>query len=227
MPFWRTAAHPFHAFSRRYSLNAPAMEMLTGVIPTAQVDKHWTNDRLDLWGMFMQQPGTAVANRLASCSLVTQEREVLVHKVEAYLSVIAGPNAVVANFHLFTPVQGYIPAAVNVAIVFPWLATMVDEFDAGRLPRAVGVVGDTDAGLMVVTVNGAPHTAIGPAYHVATSPVSLDTKNLQVLWGFQDPPIRIKPFKLFTVQMLDQLPAAFALNMNVYFTERPFQGDVG
>lgn len=227
MPFWRTATQPFHALSRRYNLNAPSMEVLTGVIPTTQVDKHWTNDRLDLWGMFMQQPGTAVANRLASCSLVTQEREVLVHKAECYLTVTAGVQTILGNAHLFTPVQGYIPAAVNVAIVFPWLATMVDEFDPGRLSRAVGVVGDTDAGLMVVTVNGAPHTAIGPAYNLWGSLGSFGSSTIAPLWGFQDPPIRVKPFKLFTVQMLDQLPANFALNMNVYFTERPFQGDIG
>lgn len=189
-------------------------------MPTAQVDKHWTDDRIDLWGMFMQQPGTATLNRLGACSLVAQEKELLVHKIEAWFTTTSASGLV--GLHLFTPLQAYAPTAINPALVLPWLQP-VKPGQPGRLSRAIGVAGETDAGLMTVTVNGAPHTAIGP---VQTNIAQTFSPPVEV-WGFQDPPLRVKPLQQLTIQSLNQIPTNTLLNVNWFWTERVFQGDVG
>ena len=227
MPTWRPSARVFAAWSRRHNLNAPAMEILTGVLPVAEVDKHWTNDRLDLWGLFMQQVGTVTANRLAACTLLAGDLEVLVHKIECQVVIVGVTAGNIIPVHIFTPLQGYLPTAVNVALVLPWLQTMVRPQDPGRLARAVGLIGETDAGLMVVTVNGAPHVAVGPSYSLSTYAAGMAGGRRHVLWGFQDPPLRLKPFMQLSVQTLAQMPTSIAIQVNIFYTERVFQGDVG
>lgn len=201
--------------------------MLTGIIPVAEVDRHYTDDRLDLWGAFTQIPGTAVANRLGACSLVPQVAEVLVHKIEArYIGIGQGQHP----FHLFTPLQAYAPTAINAALVLPWMQP-VKPGQPGRLSSTIFVTGETDAGLMVVTVNGAPHTAIGPAYTLSSQGIALVaapfSSHPTVLWGFQDPPLRVKPGQQLTVQATAAIPLNFFLNVNWFYSERVFQGDVG
>ncbi len=225
MPRWKQAAKNLTAFSRRWSLNSPAVEVLTGIIPTAQVDKHWTNDRLDLWGIFIQQAGTATANRLGSCSIVAQEKEVLVHRIVAWMdSAVEGKFVV----HLFTPLQTYAPAELNAALFLPWMQLPVEPGEPGRLSRTIGVAGETDAGLQVVTVNGAPHTSIGPTYPInVIRPFVIGDHNVNVIWDSQDPPLRLRPFQQLTIQMTQQLTAAYFLDTNWFYTERDDQGKIG
>lgn len=227
MPLWKASTRVWAAWSRRHGLNAPAQEILTGIIPTAQVDKHWQNDRLDLWGIFMQQIGTATVGRLGACTLLAGQLEVLVHKIECQLVITGVTAGNIIPVHLFTPLQGYLPTAVNVALVLPWLQTMVRPQDPGRLAQAVGLIGETDAGLMVVTVNGAPHVAVGPSYSINTYAAGMAGGRRHVLWGFQDPPLRIKPGEQLSVQTLAQMPTSIAIQVNIFYTERVFQGDVG
>lgn len=203
------------------------MEMLTGVIPVAEVDRHWTDDRLDVWGMFTQVPGTAVVNRLGACTILPQAKEILVHRITAQLS---SSTSLVHNIHLFTPLQAYAPTALNAALVLPWLQP-VKPGQAGRLAETIGVTGETDAGLMVVVVNGAPHTAIGPLFVISALQVglvgTLSAKAPTVLWDYQNPPLRVKPGQQLTVQVTTQLPNTTLLDVNWWWTERIFQGDVG
>lgn len=225
-PRWVTTTKVWAAWSRRHGLNAPAQQILTGILPVAQVDKHWLDDRIELWGLFMQQPGTAVPGRLGACTLLTQRKEAIVHKIEAQLTIISASPGTIANVHLFTPIFPYLPTAVNAFIVFPWLQP-ISAPDPGRLARSFGLIGETDAGLQVVTVDGAPHTSVGPSYSLGTYAAGLVGGRRHVLWSFQDPPLRVKPGQQLTVQLLDVLPAALALQVNFYFSEREFQGDVG
>jgi hypothetical protein len=227
VPDWRTSSRVWAAWSRRHNLNAPAQEILTGILPVAEVDKHWDNERLDLWGIFMQQVGTATPNRLGAATLLAGQLEVLVHKVEVQLAITGATAGQIAPVHLFTPLQAYLPTAINVALVLPWLQTMVRPQDPGRLSRAVGLIGETDAGLMVVTVNGAPHVAVGPSYSINTYAAGMAGGRRHVIWGFQDPPLRVKPFEQLTVQTLVQIPTSVAIQVNMFYTEREFQGDVG
>lgn len=221
MPQWVTASRVFAAWSRRYRLNAPAQEILTGIIPVAEVDRHYTDDRLDLWGLFTQQLGTATPNRLGACSLVTQEKEALVHRVHVWIQTTGATLFV--PYHLFTPLQAYDPHQFNPALVLPWLQPITSGV-AGRLSRSFGLIGEQDF-FQVVTVNGAPHTSIGPAnpgFSAVTQPAPPTE-----IWTFQDPPIRLRPFTRVTVQSLVQIPAVGSLNVSFYYTERDDQGPVG
>ena len=219
MPAWTRAGKTFVAFARRWGLNAPPAELWTGVVPTAQIDKHWTEDRLDMWGLECQQGGTAVAGNLASCSLVAGSKELLVHRVGVTYNGSVAPRTLVG--HLFTPLQTYNPAAIGPALVFPWLQP-VQPGEPARLASAVGLVGDA-AFLQVVTVNGLPNTSIGPITQMQVNARSL------VAWGDngQDPPYRVKPLQLLTFQSLLQLPVGNSINISFWFTERDAQGDVG
>jgi len=220
VPRWKQAAKNLAAFSRRWSLNAPAVEVLTGILPTAQVDKHWTNDRLDLYGLFVQVPGTATVGRLGAVSIVAQELEVLVHGIDVWL------DANVSTFfsvHLFSPLQTYAPTAINTTLQLPWLQP-VQPGEPGRLSRAFGMGGERDAGLQSVIVNGIAFTTIGPTFQIWGG---LVTRDVNQVWRLQDPPLRLKPFQSMTIQVLAQMSVGRFLNVNWYYSERTFQGDVG
>ena len=217
MPRWSRAAKVFTAFARRWGLNAPPSEVWTGVIPTAQVDKHWTDDRLDMWGLEMQQTGTAVAGNLASCSIVAANKELLVHRIGVTYNGSVAPRTLIG--HVFTPLQGYNPALVGPALVFPWLQP-VRPGEPARLAAAVGLIGD-NPGFQVVIVNGLPHSSVGPITQMQVNARSL------VAWSGSDPPYRVKPFQLLTFQSLTQIPVGNSINISFWFTERAAQGDVG
>ena len=223
MPRWKGGGRVFAAFSRRHGLNAPGMEVLTGVIPTAEVDRHYTDDRLNLWGLFMQQPGTVIANRLGACSLNTQENEALVHRVDVHFS----SSLVTLGFdcHLFSPLQTYDPHEHNPFIGFPWLQP-ISFGEPGRLSRSFGLEGEQDT-LQVVVVNTVAHVTVGPVLRAASSAAGVPGAHGGNLWGFQDPPWRLRPFTQLTVQMLVQLPVGYFLNVAFYYSERSDQGPVG
>jgi len=121
--------------------------------------------------------------------------------------------------HLFTPLQNYNPAAVGPALVFPWLQP-VQPPQPARLSESVGLVGDAPF-LQVVTVNGLPHTSVGPLMQKGVNSPS------KVHWDSQDPPWRLKPLQLLTFQTLTQIPVGNSINVSFWFTERDAQGDVG
>ncbi len=216
MPTWKTSGRVFAAWSRRHGLNAPAQEILTGIIPVAEVDRHYTDDRLNVWGLFGQQLGTT-GLLLGAVSLVAQERELLVHRVAYFFS---GAPQILLTCHVFSPLQAYDPHSVGPALVLPWLQP-VEPGSPGRLSRAFGLQGET-ALLQVVTVNGAPHTSIGPASQMFTL-----SSDLIDLWGYQDPPFRVRPFGQLTVQTTVLLPIGFGLNVSFWYSERDDQGAVG
>lgn len=223
MPRWQPSgiANALTAFVRRYRLGTSITDVWTGIIPVAQVDKHWQDDRLDIWGMFVQGGADAgPAPQLLSATLFAQDLEVLVHRVDGWWA-----GQVSNRVHLFTPLQTYDPAATNPNVFFPWLQTMVQTGDAGRLSRAFGIGGYNGAH-QVVTVSGTPFTTFGPfsPLHTELTPGG----RVHRFWGFQDPPIRLKPFERLTVQALGQ--AAFitdVLGANFYYSEREPQGNVG
>lgn len=217
MPSWLRAGKTFVAFARRWGLNAPPSEVWSGVVPVAQVDKHWTEDRVDLWGLELQQGGTAVPGNLASCSIAPGSKEILVHRIGVTYNGSVAARTLIA--HLFTPLQAYNPAAIGPAIVLPWLQP-VQPPEPGRLAFSFGLVGDA-AAFQSVIVNGFPHTSVGPVIQMGVNSPS------KQLWIGQDPPIRVKPFQLLTVQTLVQLPVGNTMNVSFFFTERDSQGDVG
>lgn len=218
MPVWNRASKTFIAFARRWGLNAPTTEMWTGVVPTAQIDKHWTEDRLDLFGIEMQHGGfDPNGSQLASCSLVVGSKEALVHRVSVTYNGTVANRTLIG--HLFTPLQGYNPATSGPSLVFPWLQP-VQPPEPGRLAQAVGITGSA-SGVQVVTVNGQPHNSVGPTIQMGVNASS------RVMWDSQDPPLRIKPAQLLTFQALITVPTGNTINVSFFWTERESQGDVG
>jgi len=224
MPRWLSLGRQFTALRRRYNLNVPLGELLTGILPTVEIDKHYPDDTLDLWGMFSQAVGDAV--NLESCSLVAGAREVLVHRVDVWDEGTGSANGI--DWHMFTPLQTYNPVGVAAqSVQFPWAQMKANTQDTGQLSRAFGLSG-TAAGLQVVTINGVPVTSVGPVYSgqvfvvntaVGTSPIKA--------WEAQNPPLRIKPFGILTVQVLQPTFVNHLMNVNWWYTERDPQGDIG
>lgn len=237
MPRWYQHAKAFTALRRRYNLNVDPTEFSSGIVPTVEADRHWMDDRLNIWGMFLQAFANGATARYRSCMLVTQRKEALVYRVEAalrgtgYVSYTVG-----CGCHLFTPLQTYNPVAEGPAIWFPWLQTAVREADPGSLPETFGMSGRAVA-QQVVVVNGTPYTSVGPVRFApyidrrgtGAVPVYLYADpDVRLVWEFQDPPLRLAPFTELCVQDITPFTSAtYSLDVNFWFCEREDQGRVG
>lgn len=241
MPRWFTHGKAFTALRRRYNLNEDAREFLTGLLPVIEADRHWTADRLNLWGIFTQHalPG-GIGPVYPAASLHAQRKELLVHRIQATLRIGGSWSSVPGyGFHLFSPLQTYVPELNRAAIWFPWAQTMVEPADAGQLSEGFGLTGD-NAAQQVVLVNGVPYTSIGPVgfapwvitfvgatgggYAYSAQP------ELQTLWSFQDPPLRVRPFSALTVQTTSAMGPSgsiWTLDVNWWYSEREDVGRVG
>lgn len=212
------------AFTRRYRLGRYLTNVLGTIIPTAQVDKHWQADTLDVFGLHAQVTGAAGAPfDYIAAMLVAQEREVLVHRVNAW-AITTGAVPVDLGFHLFTPLQAYDPTIVRTQIWFPWLQPAT-QTDPARLSRAFCLTGGNPV-LQTVIINAVPFVSVGPRYRSYGAGVDLDPVPRE-LWTFQDPPIRLFPFGEMAVQSSTQPNNTILLNVNFYYSEREAQGGVG
>ncbi len=226
MPRWSFHSKALTAWRRRWRLNRDPTEILDGILPVAEIDKHWTDDRINLWGLFTQAQGTGANTHLA-CMITAQTKELLVHRVQYSLTRSAWPIA--QPVHLFTPLQGYVPTVNNTALHLPWLQTGLRAGDPGQLSEAFGTSGD-NLGLQVVLVNGAPHICIGPITHgpFVAGVIGAACVREERLWTFQDPPIRIAPWTSLCVQMAAVSASALdMLNVSFFYSEREDQGRVG
>ena len=232
MPRWVAHAKALIGLRRRWSINNSVGEILTGVLPVVQVDKVYPTEDQDIFGMFCQALGDGV--NLGAVLLGAQERDVLVHQVEAWVDAITTREP---TFHMFTPLQTYDPfdAALQ-NIFFPWFqgaarAPANDPFGqaTGTLGSPIGL-GGLGSALMVVIVNGVPITAIGPVtpYEKWTTFVGAGGGTKRILWSFQDPPIRLRPFQRLCVQcpIGNMLGDSQPLNVNFFYTDRREQGQV-
>lgn len=236
MANWRYHSKALTAFRRRWRMNIDPTEILTGILPTAQVDKHWQDDTLDLFGLYTQHLHSGVTPRYVCCGINAGSREVLVHEVTAWVD----PHSIVYGwpYHLMTCHRNYFPAAIGTSLWFPWLNTTTrSDYDIS-LPHAFGFAGEV-ANLQ--TVNVPPHGAITCVGKTLTTELqtpgagSTTIGNHRTFWSYQDPPIRIKPYVRLIVQSaIDQqafLPVPgvlnLPLNVNFIFSERDAQGDVG
>lgn len=226
MPRWLTHARNLAGLRRRWGITSPVSEVLSGVLPVVQVDKHRSAEDSDIWGMFVQAVADGV--NLPACALSTQEREVLVHKVE-FTSNFVNPN--LEYYHLFTPLQTYTPFDVASGAFFAWVQGRATSQDRGQLGNTFGV-GGLGSAHQVVVVNAVPVTTFGPL--LAWEQLFLGglhsvvvTNAPKTFWSFQDPPIRLKPFTLLCVQSTGVPIINTTLNVSFWYSERPPQGDVG
>jgi hypothetical protein len=173
--------------------------------------------------MFVQAPSNL--GQFEACALVSQDFEVLIHQILFWWDP---PSATNRPVHIFTPLQNYTPFDVSSSSYFSWLQGPANSQDVGKLGRAFGV-GGLGSALQVVVVNGVPITTIGPTWpYVAVGGFGSVGSLATEMWGYQDPPFRLKPFSLCCVQAVNgAVPAGQFLNLNFYYSERVPQGDVG
>lgn len=190
------------------------------------LDTDWPTDTLGLYGLYTQAQEPAAGVEYMACELVAQRNELLVHRIVATCLVGASAGGVGQGVHVLTPLQGYNPTVNGTTIWFPWAQTPYEVGQAAALPEAYGL-GGTNAAQQIVNINGVPFTSIGPVHfqEYATGLTMPQSFNME-LWGFQDPPIRVRPQTHLAVQSIAVATAGGALetlNVNWWFSEREAQ----
>ena len=224
MPGWLSHARNLAGFRRRWGITRPVMEVLTGVLPVVQIDKHRDARDQDIFGMFTQATGDAL--NIPACALHAQRDEVLIHKVEFFWTQIRTLSRPV---HIFTPLQTYNPFDASGNAFFAWWQGKAVAQDRGQLGGTFGVGGYGTAH-QVVNVGGVPITTFGPSYDWEFwlgAGFGTAQQPARQIWGYQDPPFRLKPFSMACVQSNFAAMGGDTLNVNWYYSERPSQGDVG
>ncbi len=229
MPRWLSHARNLVGARRRWGITSPLGEVYSGVLPVVQVYKHRDARDQDIFGMFVQITGDAV--NIPACALVAQADEVLIHRIEFFWSQIRTLSRPV---HLFTPLQNYNPFDVALPVPpaahFAWWQGKAVAQDVGQLGGTFGVGGYGTAH-QVINVNGVPTVTFGPTYDWEFwlgGAFGTAQQPARVIWTFQDPPFRLKPFTMACVQsVFAGMGAAEHLNVNFFYSERPSQGDVG
>lgn len=243
MANWRVHSKALTAFRRRYRLNVDPTQVLDGILPVAQLDKHWQDDTLNLYGCYCQCVRSNATPRIMGCVLQAGRQEVLVHEVTAWLDPVHALGNSGAAFHLMTCHQNYQPVQFNTSIWYPWLmATTRSDRDL-TLAYALGGGGEAGAHQTILTPTGVVtcygkvvphHLTYTPAPPWAHTPVVVNPCGGIPVWKFSDPPLRLKPYVALVYQSAVDLEAAFPglalglpLNVNFIFSEREDQGDVG
>lgn len=232
MPRWTPSGRITTALQRRYRLNIPLTEILTGILPTVQVDKHYGWDTLGLYGLFVQQSDVGDTG-YQSCSLLAQSEELLVHKLEFWCISAATGNPIATGVHAFTPVSPYNPAMLGTGLYYSWLSTPSGYGSSFSIGRGLGIAG-ANAALQTVLVSGAPVATIGPSYRQGSVLISGQGGGMadfgpKQIWGFQDPPLRVRPFTMLTLQTTSAWTTPFnlVLNVNFFYTQKEDEGLVG
>ncbi len=221
--------------------------MLTGVLPTVQTDKHWQDDTLSVFGLLCQgQVDGSAIDGLSACQLTAPPNvECLVHRVEFHVQAVDNVNdAFDRTFHIFSPLEGYDPVAINPGAFFAWLQMSAVD-GTTSLQGLTFATGGSALTHQTVILNGVPIVTFGPLARTTQSFVrgadGLSVGNasaafLHGMWTFQDPPLRLKPLARLCVQQADTFfpfipngggERGHILSVNFWYSEREAQGDVG
>lgn len=227
MPRWYQHARQLAGLQRRWTLNRSLGEILSGVVPVVEVDKHRSADDSNIYGMLVQAAGNL--GQIEACALVAQDNEVLIHKIEFWWTTVF--SLVSRPVHIFTPLQTYTPFDVASNAYFSWWQGPANVGDEGKLGRTFGA-GGLGSAHQVVNVNGVPITTFGPSFDyevMGLGAVDVAMRRPAVkIWDFQDPPFRLKPGVMACVQSVSPaIGAGDTLNVNFYYSEREPQGDFG
>ena len=239
MPKWTFLSKNLAALQRRYRSNAAFSEILTGVLPTAQVDRHWIDDTLDVYGMLVQGQSTDGLELPACVLLAAPDQDVLVHRVEFLVQAVDNLNDELdRTYHCFTPLAGYDPVANGGGFFFAWLQTKATAVAATVQGRTVGIGGTFPTHQTVSFGGGPPITTFGPLAHTprsytvagGVSVSNASSAHMTGFYTFQDPPLRLKPGMRLCVQQADTflvLNRRTILSVNFWYSEREAQGGVG
>ncbi|MEE8509330.1 MAG: hypothetical protein V3T07_09720, partial [Myxococcota bacterium] len=174
MPRWVNTGKALTALRRRFRTNVDPSEMLTGMLPTIQADRHWMNDTLDVFGLLCQAQVTGVATGaaggLSACQLTAPPGvECLVHQVEFHVQAVDNVNdAFDRTFHIFSPLEGYDPVAIDPGAFFAWLQ-MAAQDGTTSLQGLTFATGGSALTHQTVTLNAVPIITFGPLVRTTQS----------------------------------------------------------
>ncbi len=236
-PRWLDSNRDYSQVQKRMSIPGRLASMLSGILPTYQVERNWPGDQTALFGAegvtgrFVPATGhLAVSLHNASDALPREEQlELLVWRMNAELftqvNLLASPNSI----HMFTPLGNYNPNQIPSPIpqFFPWFQPVAPG-ELGHLSRA----GHLDAGvnptLLVVIVNGNPTTVLGPTMQnrgmVSFGAIVSAEQKEYGLSGTDMPPVIVRPGQKLTFQSVNQflVGAELELRGNFWWSERKY-----
>jgi len=219
-------------------------EMLSGILPTYQLERNWPSDQLDLWAIngITDQTIPAGVPLHASGSLHNisdqfdreLQKELLVWRVTGELYNAVNEQVIEEPLHLFSPVIGYNPEAIpatgplpNTGVFLPWLQPQRPPPQIAVFPTAGHLDMGYNVSAQVVVVGADTHIGIGPTQGIGndagTAGVTRRTFDFS-LGGVDAPPFRIQPGRKLTVQTVRLQPAGFTRRIDVsfWYSERDF-----
>ncbi len=247
-PRWHQIDRDYPQARKRLGFGGRMGLMLTGLLPTYQMERNWPGDQLRMYGASARTTLPSSTGRLNAISLhnvsllLPREdwQELLVWKVTArsFTGGVILPNWIessMQDFHVFTPLVGYNPH--NFPDTFPVVFAFLQPLEPERI-AAFPSHGHLDVGsninLMTVIINGVPTAGIGP--RLAQTPsiwiLGGPTPGSQGFGAAQDmdyipsgdaPPFRVMPGERLTVQQLI-FPATTlqGIEASFWWSERPF-----
>ncbi|MEE8509161.1 MAG: hypothetical protein V3T07_08870 [Myxococcota bacterium] len=251
MPRWLPIARDYAATRKRFSIQARIGEMLSGIVPTYQVERNWPGDQLDLWGIngisnesipdIDGMTGQHLAGSLHNISdafPLERQKELLVWRVTGELAQTGGPTGDIlfpANkLHLMSPGIGYNPEATpatapapGTGIFLPWLQPQRPE-EVLHFPTAGHLDVGYNPNLQTVNIGGDVHVSVGPALstRIASAAAAQASSGQQdfSLGGLDAPPYRIQPGRKLTVQSLFAFSFAVPVRIDVsfWYSEREY-----
>lgn len=238
MPRWLPIARDYAATRKRFSIQGSISELLSGILPTYQLERNWNSEFLDLWGIegFVDamngNHGAISLHNISDAFPREEQRELLVWRMNAELFTrLAAATLLGFSLHQFTPIGNYNPHVIPGAtpIFLPWFQPAKATGELARFPLAGHLDAGSNAALDVVTVNGVPVTVVGPVMTMrqgrtqAGSSVAGGLSNMEFGLNVDAPPFRVKPGERVTIQTLEPHSSSFTtLRVVVWYSERPF-----
>jgi len=218
--------------------------MLSGILPTYQVERNWPADLMDIWGIEgvterdSHFPGGHLAlslHNISSAFAREDQKELIVWRIAAELieTVIGLLDAVQTDpVHIFTPLPPYNPT-LNLSspgVFLPWFQPVSPGVIA-RFPLSGHMDAGSNPALDVKVVNGVPTTVVGPTLcnrgrFTGGSIAGGAQQGLMEfgLPGVDAPPFRLQPGQKLTCQSIASYSTGQDIQMRMiaFYSERPF-----
>jgi len=244
MPKWVQIARDYAATRKRFTMQSRLGEILTGILPTYQVERNWPGDQLDLYGINgitnATVPGAVPLHISASLHNISdrfareEQKELLVWRIVAFMNRtdVISQAMRAEKLHLFTPITGYNPNAIlatgplpNTGVFLPWLQPQRPE-ETAHFPAAGHLDVGYNTALQVADVGGLINLGVGPTLFTQESDDSRAAISAYEfgLPGVDTPPYRLQPGRKLTVQTVFPQTNGLAIRMDAsfWYSERPY-----
>lgn len=246
MPKWLQISRDYAATRKRFSIQGRIGEMLSGILPTYQVERNWPGDQVNMWGINgisdAAIPGAVPLHIAASLHNISdafqreEQKELLVWRIAVIVhrSDLIALNAIDEKIHLFNPGTGYNPELIRATgplpgtgVFLPWLQPQRPEHVL-HFPTAGHLDVGYNPNLQVTQVGADFHIGVGPTLMTVqgNSGGAPPTATMHEfgLPGVDTPPYRVQPGRKLTVQTVQ--PQANGLNRRMdasfWYSERDY-----